>query len=77
MINGNGFYSTKFLRLAAFLYANKVPFRGLRWDNPDQATFLFDTPPDGLLAEWMKETEDFIRSYENAKNFLRDKTEGK
>jgi hypothetical protein len=78
MINTpNGIFETTDLKLAAFLYAKDVDFDGLRWLNPNQAVFRFITPSDDILAMWVKEEGRFIKKYEDARNFLRDKVEGK
>jgi hypothetical protein len=76
MIDGNHFYETSDLKLAAFLLTNDVVFHGLKWDaKRTQATFLFAMPPDDVLAEWMKGKSDFLDQYQKARNILRDKVE--
>ncbi len=73
----NNHFETTDLKLAAFLYAKDVFFDGLRWPTPQQAVFLFQQPPDEILAAWLKEEGKFIKKYEDARNFLRDTVEGK
>jgi hypothetical protein len=73
----NGLFETTNLTLAAFLYAKEVEFNGLRWTNPNQAVFLFEQPPDEILASWLKDDGKFIKKYEEARIFLRDKVDGK
>jgi hypothetical protein len=74
--NGNHFYETPDLKQGAFLLANNVIFRGLKWDSKHiQATLLFDEPPDSVLAEWIKSQSKFLKEYQTCRDFLRDKIE--
>ena len=75
-LNGNHFYETPDLKQGAFLLANHVVFRGLKWDaKHKQATLLFDIPPDSVLAEWIKGQSKFLKEYQEARDFLRDRIE--
>ncbi len=69
-------FETSTLNFASYLYSRNVRFNGLRW-NDNQAVFLFETPPDDVLADWLREPGKLIKRYEDAKNFLRDTLEGK
>jgi hypothetical protein len=73
----NGQFETTDLKLAAFLFAKDVPFDGLRWIGVSQAVFLFAKPDSEILASWLEEPGKFIKKYEDARNFLRDKIEGR
>ncbi len=75
--SSNGYFETTDLKLASFLYAKNVEFDGLRWATPNQAVFCFVKPPDEILALWLKDEGLFIKKYEDARNYLRDKLEGK
>jgi len=75
-LNNNQFETTH-LNQAAYLLSRKVPFNGLKRLPTGQAVFLFDNPSDEILADWIKEPGKFIKSYENARNYLRDILEGR
>lgn len=73
----NGKFETTDLKFASYLYAKGVPYNGLRWPTPQQAVFLFEQPPDDILASWLKDEGKFIKKYETARNYLRDDVAGK
>lgn len=62
---------------ASFLYAKGIQFIRLNWGDPERAAFVFETPPDDLLASWLKDYQQLIRKMKDARNFLRDTIEGK
>ena len=74
----NGHFETTDLNLAAFLFAKEVEFTGLNWKgNSSQAVFVFIQPTDDILAAWLLDEGKFIKKYEDARNFLRDKVRGR
>lgn len=70
--NSNNHFETTDLGLAAFLIINDIPYLGVRWITPQQAYFIFNTPPDSLLASWMKEDGGKFRSFQKAIAMLRE-----
>ena len=70
--NPNGHFSTSDLTQAAFLYASGIIFIGI--DRPDSrrpADFLFERPPDELIAAWQRgDDEVSARSMHEAIRFL-------
>lgn len=62
----NNHFETPDLGLAAFLLINEIPYFGIRWPSPQQAVFIFATPPDNLLASWMKEDGFKYRAFQKA-----------
>jgi hypothetical protein len=78
MMTENSKYKTPNLNQAAYLYAKDIPFLYIEWSpNSDKALFVFENPPDEVLAGWMRDEGLFIKRYEDARNILRDKLEGK
>jgi hypothetical protein len=70
-------FETTDLKLAAFLFAKEVQLDGLRWIGDRQAVFVFSKPENEILSAWLLEEGKFIKKYEQARNYLRDKLEGK
>jgi len=72
MQKSNNHYETTDLGLAAYLFINHIAYCGVRWPTPQQAVFIFETPPDTLLAAWMKEDGEQYRSFQRAIATLRE-----
>ena len=78
MAEENNKFTTEKLELAAYLYSNNVPFRGVIWpENQNYALFIFEKPPDELLANWVTTYSKFTKEMKDARNYLRDVIEGK
>ena len=71
-------YETTDLGLAAYLVIQAVPYLGFRWAKladaniKPQAFFIFESPPDTILAAWMKEDGDRFRKFRKAFDELRE-----
>lgn len=72
VLNHNNHYETPDLGQAAYLILKDVPYLGVRWPTPQQAVFIFETPPDNILIAWLKEDGDKFRKFRQAMEALRN-----
>ena len=68
----NGYYNTKDLTLAAFLYASGVIFIQVDWPNSKfPALYIFKTPSDEILSAWQRGDDNaHVRSTHEAIRIL-------
>lgn len=68
----NNIYQTINFREAVFLRKSGVIFLRTEWPTPQQAVFVFKTPPDNILSAWAKGDDDGLRATLDAADFFRD-----
>ena len=72
MNNQNSYFETPDLGFAAYLVLQEVPYFGVKWTSPQQAVFIFQTPSNTILADWLKADGDRFRQFRKAIDTLRD-----
>jgi hypothetical protein len=74
LVNNNGHLKTVNLIQAQFLIVHNVKFIGVERLNPQQWEFIFETPPDAVLAEWTSGQDQVsLRAAMEAREFLLDR----